>query len=143
MIRRMNFEDVDSIVDIWFEASVKAHRFMSREFWEEKRAAMHDIYIPNSETWVVEERGRVVGFYSFVDETLAAIFVQPECQGQGLGERLLKHAKSRRNRIELSVYVENEPSYRFYCKHGFVLVREQLDENTGHSEYLMEWRAQG
>ena len=143
MIRKMKRtrNDVDAIVDIWLKASLRAHHFIDAEFWENNTAPMRDIYIPNSETWVIEEQGSVAGFYSFAGETLAAIFVDPDCQGKGLGKQLLNHAKSGRKHIELAVYTENKPSHAFYCKHGFTVVREQVDENTGHSEYVMEWRA--
>ncbi|WP_147821449.1 N-acetyltransferase [Salidesulfovibrio onnuriiensis] len=139
MIRKMKKADVDGIVDVWLQASVRAHDFVDRAYWEGCQETMREIYIPNSETWVYEDAGRVVGFYSLVDDMLAAIFVQPERQGEGIGAKLLEHAKKQRERLELCVYVENVASCAFYQRRGFVVKREQLDENTGHREYLMEY----
>ncbi|MEF2510256.1 GNAT family N-acetyltransferase, partial [Vibrio mimicus] len=76
-------------------------------------------------------------FYSLHENNLAAIFVQPELQGQGIGKQLLRHAKSQRKMLTLSVYKENQSSYGFYLSQGFKLVNEQIDEHTGHQAYTM------
>lgn len=33
MIRAFSDRDMDSILDVWLESSVKAHDFVGREFW--------------------------------------------------------------------------------------------------------------
>ncbi|MDC7232229.1 MAG: GNAT family N-acetyltransferase, partial [Spirochaetales bacterium] len=50
---------------------------------------MRTLYIPASETFVFEQNSDVVGFYSLHEDRLAAIFVLPELQGQGIGKQLL------------------------------------------------------
>lgn len=141
MIRKMCAEEVDVVVDIWFETSIIAHGFIDRWFWEDNRKAMREIYIPNSETWVYQSDGSVVGFYSLAGDSLAAIFVLPAFHGQGIGGKLLEHAKRQRGKLELTVYTENKVACSFYRKRGFVMVEEQVDDNTGHAEHLMMWFA--
>ncbi|WP_328716281.1 N-acetyltransferase [Halomonas elongata] len=140
MIRTYREEDIDQVLDIWLSASIKAHGFVDPEFWESKVDEMRDRYIPASETFVYERNDRVVGFYSLFEDTLAAIFVEPDLQGQGIGAALLDDAKGRREELRLTVYRENAPSVRFYEKHGFVPLDEQVDENTGHAEIVMRYR---
>ncbi|NMV23502.1 GNAT family N-acetyltransferase, partial [Vibrio parahaemolyticus] len=46
MIRKYNENDMDSVLEIWLNASVKAHDFISAEFWESQLENMRNIYIP-------------------------------------------------------------------------------------------------
>ncbi len=140
MIREYNDDDVEEILTIWLEASIEAHDFIEAEFWRSQLDKMRDTYIPASETYVYESNSGVVGFYSLNRDILAAIFVSPEHQGQGVGKSLLKHAKAQRTQLSLSVYKENVASREFYLSRGFVVVSEQPDEHTGHLEYTMRTR---
>lgn len=137
MIRKYSENDMNSVLEIWLNASVKAHDFISAEFWGSQVENMRNIYIPASETCVYEAESRVVGFYALYENNLAAIFVSPELQGKGIGKQLLNHAKAQRRVLSLSVYKENLASYQFYLSQGFKVVSEQLDEHTGHPEYTM------
>ncbi|WP_275288305.1 GNAT family N-acetyltransferase [Halomonas elongata] len=140
MIRAYREADIDQVLDIWLSASIKAHGFVDPAFWQSKVGEMRDRYIPASETFVYERNDRVVGFYSLFEDTLAAIFVDPDLQGQGIGTTLLDDAKGRREGLRLTVYRDNAPSVRFYENHGFVSFGEQVDENTGHAEIVMGYR---
>ncbi len=137
MIRKYNSIDLDSVLEIWLEASAKAHDFVSADFWESQAENMRNIYIPASEVFVYEIESRIVGFYALYENNLAAIFVLPSFQGKGIGKQLLNHAKAQRAVLSLSVYKENQASYQFYLSQGFTVVGEQLDEHTGHPEYTM------
>ncbi|WP_149982429.1 N-acetyltransferase [Pseudoalteromonas rhizosphaerae] len=137
MIRKYNSNDLDLVIEIWLEASVKAHNFVSADFWESQVESMRNIYIPASEVFVYEIESKIVGFYALYENNLAAIFVLPAFQGKGIGKQLLSHAKAQRAILSLSVYKENQASYQFYLSQGFRIVSEQLDEHTGHPEYTM------
>lgn len=141
MIRKFSTSDIDSILDIWLSASIKAHGFIKASFWESQIENMRNIYIPASETYVFESDSKVIGFYSLNENNLAAIFVFPSFQGKGIGKQLMSHAKKQRARLSLSVYKENKESYQFYLSQGFTIVSEQTDEHTGHQEYTMNIRA--
>ncbi|EHR0921354.1 GNAT family N-acetyltransferase [Vibrio parahaemolyticus] len=137
MIRKYNSNDLDLVIEIWLEASVKAHNFVSADFWESQVESMCNIYIPASEVFVYEIESKIVGFYALYENNLAAIFVLPAFQGKGIGKQLLSHAKAQRAILSLSVYKENKASYQFYLSQGFRVVSEQLDGHTGHLEYTM------
>lgn len=110
MIRAFSDRDMDSVLDVWLESSVKAHDFVGREFWKSKLGDMRDLYIPASETYVYETEGTIKGFFSLHEATLAAIFVAPGCQGEGIGKQMIEKAKTLRSRITLEVYKENQNS---------------------------------
>ncbi len=129
---------MEQVLSIWLEASIKAHNFVEKKFWEYKVADMRDIYIPAAETYVYGEDGVMKGFLSLHNETLAAIFVSPNFQSKGIGKQLMAKAKKIRNNLNLTVYKENKKSIEFYKKCGFKIENEQIDEHTGHPELLMK-----
>lgn len=138
MIRPMTHNETETVVDIWLKTSIHSHDFIDEAFWRAHQADMLNVYIPSAESWVFEDDGRIVGFYSLANEVLAALFVLPAYHGQGIGSQLLDHAKEQRDRLELTVYVENRKSCAFYEKRGFSITGEQKDGATGHMEYVME-----
>ncbi len=77
-IRAFQADDMEAVLAIWLAASIQAHDFIEPDFWHAQRDAMRERYLPASETYVAETSGQVVGFYSLYENTLAAIFVQPE-----------------------------------------------------------------
>lgn len=139
MIREFKSSDMNDILDIWLKASIKAHSFVGREFWESKIEVMRKTYIPASDTYVFIENGIIKGFFSLHGNTLAAMFVSPDFQGKGIGRQLMHKAKSLRNKLNLTVYKENPTSIDFYRKSGFEIIKEKVDEHTGHIEILMEY----
>lgn len=137
MIREYSAADTETVLDIWLTASIKAHDFMSPEFWELQVDNMRDIYLPASRTYVFQGDGEVRGFYSLYEGILAAIFVSPQHQGCGIGKQLMQHAKLECPKLSLNVYKENQATIEFYLSQGFKIVSEQAAEHTGHQEYTM------
>ncbi len=137
MIRKYQEIDIHDVLRIWLTASIKAHDFVDASFWESQIENMRNIYIPASDVFVFEKNSKIVGFYAIHEDNLAALFVAPEFQGQGIGKQLLEHAKNRRLTLTLLVYKENITSYQFYLSQGFEVMNEQIDAHTGHLEYKM------
>ncbi len=137
MIRKLKTEEIDDVLDIWLKASLTAHRFIDEAFWKSNLDAMRTIHIPSSETYVYEADDIIKGFFSIKDETLAAMFVSPEFQGNGIGRGLMDKAKTLSDRLELTVYKENTRGINFYIKCGFKPIKEKIDGYTGHIEILM------
>lgn len=140
-IREFNVSDMDAVIDIWLRASVQSHSFMSKEYWSSKSEDMREKYIPFAETQVYEDNGIIKGFISLCDDTVAAIFVDPKFQGQGIGQQLINNAKKIRKKLNLTVYKSNQNSVDFYLNRGFEIVKEQICEHTGHCELMMEYRS--
>ncbi|MFA0570453.1 GNAT family N-acetyltransferase [Vibrio gallaecicus] len=148
MIRPSIETDIRTILDIWFNASIKAHDFVAADFWQSQVDNMRDIYLPASQNFVFELDSDVVGFYSLYENTLAAIFVSPEIQRKGIGKQLIAHAKAQvengktdekeEQKLILNVYAENEASFNFYLSQGFEVESQHKCEHTGCLEYMMK-----
>jgi len=141
MIRYFEYSDMEQVLDIWLEASIKAHDFIDKDFWKSKVNDMRDKYLTSAETYVYVEEGIIRGFCSLSGETLAAIFVSPDFQGKGIGQQLISKVKSLRRYLNLTVYKYNHNSIDFYKKSGFKILKEQVDKHTGHAEILMEYKS--
>jgi putative acetyltransferase len=130
---------MEDVIKIWLDASVKAHDFVDPRFWQSKVGDMEGTYIPASETYVYEDEAGIKGFFSLLEHTLAAMFVSPEHQGEGIGRTLIARAKQLGRELELSVYKKNPKAVRFYERCGFEAVSEKVDEHTGQPELVMRW----
>ncbi|MFT2091488.1 N-acetyltransferase [Paraglaciecola sp. 2405UD69-4] len=140
MIRKMNTVEVDTLVSLWFKSSVKAHNFIPEDFWQSQILAMKESYLPNSDTYIYEENNHILGFISYHQGFVPALFVSPNAQSQGVGSKLLNFIKQRHNQLQLAVYVQNHRAHSFYQSQGFKDFDRQLCEQTEHEEILMEWR---
>ena len=138
-IRELDKEDIESVVNIWYEASDIAHNFIPERYWKDNKDLMVSKYIPMSETYLACEGNNILGFIAVIDDYLAALFVKPELQGKGIGSLLLNHIKTLREKLQLKVYVKNKNSVEFYKAKGFSVLSESTDENTGEKEFVMEW----
>src|SRR5699024_11708136 len=69
-----------------------------------------------SETHVITNQTKIIGFISMVEGYLAALFIDVAYQNNGAGKELLNFEKRRRNKIRLKVYKENLSAVRFYEK---------------------------
>lgn len=139
VLQKMSYEDTDHIVDIWYEASILAHNFISEEYWKTNKGLMKTQYIPMSDTYTATVDNNIVGFISLVDDYLAAIFVKPNNQGKGVGTALINHAKNIKDKLQLKVFVKNQKSVDFYIKSGFTIKLETTDIATDEKEFKMEW----
>jgi putative acetyltransferase len=138
-IRKLETKDIESTVELWYKTSVIAHSFISTAYWRKNKEAMTTIYLPNSETFVSVENERIVGFIAMSGNYLAAIFVDNESQGKGIGKTLLNFIKEKRSTIQLKVFKKNIQSIEFYKSQNFNIVSENIDKETGELEFLMEW----
>ena len=140
MIRKYREEDIEALLDVWFLASSLAHPFLSDEFMEQERANIRDRWIPQSDTWVYEHEGEVIGFVSLIGNEVGALFLAPNRHGQGFGRALMDHAKSIHKELEVEVFKENGIGRRFYDRQGFVTIEEKLHEETGNRLIRMRWK---
>lgn len=130
MIRKYGETDVDSVLDIWYEASELAHPFLEAAFVEKVKNDMREIYLPHSKTWVYEEDDKVVGFISMLENEIGGLFVKPDEHARGIGTQLVDYVLDMNNQIEVEVFEKNSIGRAFYNKYGFVLVKQyQHDES--------------
>ncbi len=129
-IRLYEEHDLDAVLQAWQSASRLAHPFLSKAFIAQERENIPNVYLPNTETWVADQDGAVVGFLSLLDNEIGAIFVHPQFHGTGAGRALMEKAKSRHPVVYVEVFQANAIGRRFYEKSGFQRVHTYLHEPT-------------
>jgi putative acetyltransferase len=139
VIRKMEKDDVGVVVDIWYKASIQAHSFIPKKYWKDNKDLMKYKYLPTSDVYLAVKGMIVIGFIALVNNNLAAIFVEPELQGTGVGSLLIDYAKSILNVLQLKVYEKNNSAIQFYKNKGFKITSNSIDEETGEAELIMEW----
>lgn len=139
MIRKLDNKDVNRIMEIWLESTIKAHSFIEKEYWQSNYNTVKDVYIPIAETYVYEENDVIKGFISIIDkEFIGALFVDNDYQGLGVGSKLINFVLNKYDTLSLAVYKENFKSVRFYEKMGFEILSEEINEDSKHPEYIMK-----
>lgn len=139
MIRNIENKDIDKIMDIWLKSTIKAHDFIDEEYWNSNYNTVKDVYIPMSDTFVYEDEENIKGFISIINnEFIGALFVDIDCQGNGIGKELINYVINKYKKLNLAVYKDNKKSVDFYINRGFKIVKEQENEDSAYAEYIME-----
>src|SRR5690625_5158178 len=73
MIRAYKENDIDILIDIWYKSSLQAHDFIYSGYWESQIEEMKEKYIPMSETHVITNQTKIIGFISMVEGYLSAV----------------------------------------------------------------------
>lgn len=134
MIRPYTDQDLETVLDVWYRASLIAHAFLSEDFLASERRLLAEQWLPMSETHVYERQGTVVGFLSLVGNEVGGLFVDPRLQRTGVGRALMDHARASRPFLELGVFEANTIGRGFYEAYGFEFVCRQVEESTGLPE---------
>ena len=130
MIRKLNEADIDKVMDIWMKSTIKAHDFISKEYWQNNYNTVKEVYIPMSETFVYKDVQGIKGFISVINnEFIGALFVDIDFQGNGIGKQLIDYAVSKYGKLQLAVYKENKKSVEFYINRGFKIIEEQINDD--------------
>ena len=145
-IRKMKNQDIEAVQSIAIESWHATYeelipldvqqRFLEMAYSKEmleKRLAKAPFY-------VAEGDEGILGFANFsnVNEEgeveLAAIYLKPSEQGQGVGTKLLKQGLSELNpsKVFVNVESENEAGKHFYVAKGFLAVDEFEEDFDGH-----------
>ena len=130
-IRQYRESDLEAVLSSWEKATILAHPFMTDDFIAQERKNVAEIYIPNTDTWVVEIDGNVEGFIALMGNEVGAIFLQPQFHGRGAGKALMDKARELHGDLEVEVFKENAIGRKFYSQYGFEQLDEKLHEPTG------------
>lgn len=143
MIRKFENLDLDAVMQIWLQANLDAHAFIPASFWEAHFEMVRDL-LPQAELYVHEDAGtrQIDGFIGLTENHIEGIFVVKSARSKGIGKALLDYAKSRKPRLDLSVYQKNERALAFYRREQFVVQSEGIDGDTNEAEIQMLWTRQ-
>ena len=143
MIRKFETQDLDAVMQIWLQANLDAHAFIPASFWEANFEMVRDL-LSQAELYVHENEDtrQIDGFIGLTENHIEGIFVAKAARSKGIGKALLEYAKSRRPRLDLSVYQKNERALAFYQREQFTVQSEGIDEDTNEAELQMLWSRQ-
>ena len=140
MIRKFEALDLAAVMQIWLHGNLDAHAFIPVSFWTGHFEIVRDM-LPQAELYVHENEAtrQIDGFIGLTENHIEGIFVAKAARSKGIGKALLDYAKSRRPRLDLSVYQKNERALAFYRHEQFVVQSEGIDEDTNEAEIQMLW----
>jgi GNAT superfamily N-acetyltransferase len=113
--------------------------------WEPEAIAVTPEFIRNSETFVMEEGDRLVGYYSLVGElpdlSLDKLFVEPGRIGTGFGKRLWLHAVGMARELGASelTFMADPNAAPFYRAMGAEWLREEDTTRPGWNLQLFRY----
>ena len=139
MIRALQKADINRVVDIWLNTNLKAHSFISAQYWESNYELVKGM-LSQAEVYVYEDGQKIQGFKGLSDKYIEGIFVSEKMQSQGIGKLLLNYIKDKKDALRLNVYQKNTRAIHFYQREGFEIQCEGLDEATGEKDYVMIWQ---
>jgi ribosomal protein S18 acetylase RimI-like enzyme len=85
--------------------------------------------------------GQLVAFCAFTPDSVMQLYVHVDHLGQGVGSRLLDHAKAASGgRLWLYTFVTNTRAQRFYERHGFEVVERGFEPVMQLGDLRYEWR---
>lgn len=139
MIRKFKEDDLNIIMQIWFDTNNKTHHFISRQYWIDNYEMVKDI-LPKKEIYVYEDddTNQINGFIGLMDNYIAGIFVNKNEQSRGIGKQLLNYVKEIKVTLSLNVYQKNIRAISFYQREQFVIQSENIDD-TNEKEFTMTW----
>ncbi len=145
MIRAYDPKDTDALIAIWERANAQAHPFLPEEFVAQVKTDMRSMYLPNAETWVLESRGKPIGFIAMIGNEIGGLFLAPAHHGKGSGKAMVDHVAANKGPLKVEVFSENVIGRLFYERYGFLLQDEYLHENSGQMTDRMampgaEWK---
>ena len=138
MIRKFETKDLDEVMSLWLHANMEAHSFIEENYWKKNYEMVREL-IPEEGVFVAEEKHQIQGFIGLTDDYIAGIFVKAEDRSKGIGRELLHTAMMLKDYLYLNVYRKNTRAVKFYQRCGFIIVNQEIDEDTSEEEYTMEW----
>ena len=139
IIRKFNDFDLKRVMRIWYEGNLEAHDFVDKNYWE-KNFGFVKRSLPESEVYVYEIDGYVVGFVGIDEGYISGLFVDKEYRGVGIGTKLIEYVKELYDFFTLHVFENNYGAVTFYENRGLIKKEESVHEDLGEVEYLMYYR---
>jgi putative acetyltransferase len=142
-VRPMALADLAETLDMWVAAWAAAYPnidFAARRAWTKDRIA--ELERTGSHALIAVRDNRVIGALVVDPQTgyLDQIVVATADQGRGVAAMLLAEARRLSPaHLDLHVNQDNARAIRFYQKHGFVTVAEDVNPRSGAPIYRMRW----
>ena len=138
MIREFQTSDIEQVMRSWLIGNEDAHPFIPKEYWRSHYNEVQEAIL-QAKVFVYAADKKIHGFIGIIDGYIAGIFVDKSYRSCGIGKQLLEYVKQSHSVLSLGVYQKNTRAVDFYRREGFVIVSEQIDEDTGEVDLTMSW----
>jgi putative acetyltransferase len=145
IVRPMRPDDLAETLDMWVAAWQAAYPhidFAARRGWTKDRVA--ELERTGSLSLIALRGNRIIGAMVVNPQTgyLDQIVVATADQGRGVADILLAEARRLSPAaLDLHVNQDNARAIRFYQKHGFITVGEDVNPRSGAPIYRMHWES--
>ncbi len=138
MLRRASPQDAEAIATVLTAARAAQPWFPQLHTPAETLDFVRERLLPEHDTWVAADAGRVVAFAALRGDVLDHLFVHPRAQGHGLGTLLLDKTKELcPDGFSLWTHEASE-ACAFYERRGLVAV--ERTDGSGNEERLPDVR---
>lgn len=126
-IRRMAEQEIRAVAGVWYRAGRAAYPYLSG--WQTMTPELAlDVFAKHiaahCDVFVIEHEGAIAGYLALKGSYVDRLYIDPACQGLGLGTALMTHARRLRPAgLELHTHQQNVTACAFYERLGFVAVR--------------------
>ncbi len=111
---------------------------------EETRKWFSEFVMSQQEVWLaLNDAGQISAVLVTTDGWIEHLYVRPSETGNGIGSKLVQHAKSASDgELVLWTFVSNTGAQRFYERHGFVEIdRTAGDNEEGEPDIKYRWQS--
>jgi len=124
LVRRATTKDAPDVATVYIASRRGAAAHMPTVHTDaEIREWVIDHMVPERETWVADDHGRIVAVMVLDGEMIDQLYVSPAEQRRGVGDAMLAYAKKLRpTRLRLYTFQSNTPARRFYEARGFIAI---------------------
>ena len=137
VLRPARTADHAALVELWRRSVEASHDFLApgavEEIVREVRQALSTV----AELWLAEAAGAPAAFLGCTGNHVEMLFVAPEFFRQGLGTRLLDHARRLHGPLTVEVNEANTAAHAFYRARGFVLTGRSPVDSAGRPYPLL------
>ncbi|MFI5730839.1 GNAT family N-acetyltransferase [Kribbella sp. NPDC051587] len=126
LIRPLEPYDTDEAAQVWWRSrhAPGAQLPLAIHTAEQVATWFADVLLPDAQTWVVLDDGRIVAVLTLDGDDLDQLYVDPDLAGRGIGSTLVDLAKDLRpGGLALWTFQSNLRAQAFYRSHGFTEVR--------------------
>ena len=126
LIRPLEPYDTDEAAAVWWRSRHAEGSLLPAAIHtaEQVAAWFAEVLLPDAQTWVALDDGRIVAVLTLDGDDLDQLYVDPDVAGRGVGSTLVDLAKDLRpGGLALWTFQTNLRAQAFYQAHGFVEVR--------------------
>ena len=137
MVRPARTADHAALVELWRRSVEASHAFLAPHTVEEIEAEVRQALPAVAELWLVEAGGVPAAFLGCNGNHVEMLFVAHEFFREGLGTRLLDHARRLHGPLAVEVNEANTAAHAFYRARGFVLTGRSPVDSAGRPYPLL------